>query len=260
MATINLPIVFCGTYIGCDPIHLDLPFGLPSTDISDPCCKGIDQLMVDLGNLLAPIMPFLQLLDCVVKLTELVTLIPDAIGPPPSISKLASIGSKITAFIPCVNKLLELAPLPLPNNIIAFARFIRGLMQITIAILNCLKRMVTVSLQLSADIVALSLSDDAALREMGICLVEQNNQVGLDILSKINSLMNIFNLINAFLGIVLTAVPPLKSALESADPPLYPIVPTLSVTGPPTDFDSINSTIAILSAIEAFANIVAGGT
>lgn len=259
MATIQFPIIFCAGYPSCEPITIEPPFGLPPKTFRDPCCAGIDALMVDFSDLLAPIYPFLTIVDCLVKLIDIVTAIPESIGPPPDITKLAELGNKVADFLPCVGKITALAPLPV--NIVAFARFIRGLMQLLIALLECFRRAFTVYIDLVADVYQLSGSPDDYLRQMGICLGEQANTMRGQLGLLLQSLLNVFTLLNTVLGIMLEAVPPLKDYLEEEG--LYPIDPNIDVSVDPNqvaDLSWIDTIVTVLSAIEVVANIAAGGT
>lgn len=248
-----LPMIYCDEYSRCETIPVALPFGLPTFQFSDPCCRGLDTLAKDLGQLLAPLMPFLNLLDCIVKLVEIVLAVPDAIGPPPDPMEVLKIGGKITKFLPCVVNLAKMAPLPI--NIIEFAKFILSLVRILLALLRCLKRVLRVRISLQADILSLGNSTDPLLLEMGRCLVEQDLRLGDNVRAQVNALLNIFNIINAFLGIILLAVPPLKSEMESRG--IYPIVPDMEATGG-VSFEGIDSTIAVLQTIEVIVSVIAG--
>lgn len=255
LAVTALPIIYCDEYTRCETITLSMPFGLPEYKFNDPCCKGLDTLALDLGQTLSPLMPFLNLLDCIVKLVEIVLAVPDAIGPPPSAMEVMKIGGKITKFIPCVLNLAKMAPLP--TNALDFAKFVLSLVRILISILRCLKRVFKIQVDIRGDILKLGASDDEFLQRMGQCLIEQNLALGQNVKANIEAILNIFNLVNAFVGIILVAIPPLKSRLEEKG--AYPITPSFSVDASPLDLSGIDSTIAILQFIEVIASALAGG-
>lgn len=249
-------VVYCAAYQPCAPIMLELPFGLPQQQFTDPCCKGIDTMMVDLGSLLAPITPFLMLADCLAKLIDIVLTIPDCLGPPPNPFEILGLIDKIVEFIPCVARILGLAPLPI--NIIAFAKFVRSLMDIVISILNCIKRLLNVSLSISLDLLSLNLSTDQDLRRMGACLSAQSATFGQRIADLLKMLSLLFTLINAFLGVILAAIPPLKVYLT--DEGLMPLSLNMDVSGPPVSTAPLDAVITVLTAIRSVANVIAGGS
>ena len=249
-------VVYCAAYQPCAPISLEMPFGLPSQRFSDPCCKGIDRLMIDLGSLLAPITPFLTLADCLAKLIDIVLTIPDCLGPPPNPFEILGLIDKIFDFIPCVARILGLAPLPI--NIIAFAKFVRGLMDIVIAILSCIKTLLGVSLSISLDLLSLNLSTDQDLRRMGACLASQSATFGQRIADLLKSLGLLFTLINAFLNVILSAIPPLQVYLR--DENLMPLSLNMDLSVPPVSTAPLDAVITVLSAIRAVANVIAGGS
>lgn len=257
-ARIKASVVYCGSYQPCAPIEIAPPFGLPKYYFVDPCCRGIDTMVLDLGHLLAPMTPFLILTDCLVKLVNIVLAIPDAIGPPPSPFKVMGIVSMISEFVPCVTNLLGLAPLPLPTNILAFARFIRGLMDMMIAILQCLKKLLDVYISINVDLAALRVSLDPSLFGMSACIAQQSASVGEGILALMKALDALLALINAFLGIVLAALPPLKAELTNNN--LYPLRLNISLAAPPTDTAGIDALITVLTLVRVAANVLAGGT
>lgn len=259
MAT-QFPIIFCNEYTDCSPIIIEPPFGLPSYTFNNPCCKGLDTLLADLNGLMGPLTPILKVLNCFLTLIEIVTAIPDILTKLPSpdaLKKAAQLVDKVAKFVTdCVPYLLSLPPV-LPPAIIQFARFIRGIMQMLISILSCLKRAFTVLIQINLDIFQLNASNDDYLKQMGLCLDTQGQTAASGLRNILNALLSPFTLINALIG----AIPPLADLLQQNN--LYPITPVIPVLGSPGDIIDltwIDDLIGVLSAIETVANIAALGS
>jgi hypothetical protein len=253
------PLLSCSPYPDCADIEVELPFGLPPQTFRNPCCEGLDLTLDQLSGLLQPLYPFLKLLDCALKLVGIVLAVPDAIGPPPSIGKIAEMAEGLVVFTTeCLPYILSLVPV-FPTAILAFCRMVRGIARLVLAICRCLKRVFYVNISISADILALSASSDPLLVEMGLCLSGQNDLLLNGLLTKLNQLLNVFTLINSLFEILFTFIPVLKEEMESNG--LYPIAPNMSAgVMPPNLGDTMDGLIAVFTLIESASNICAGGS
>lgn len=248
---VRSPLVFCASVPSCLNLPLNLPFGLPILTFQDPCCKGIDLTLDQLNQLLAPLMPFLQLLDCVMKLVNIVMAIPDSLGPPPDVGKIVEIIGMVAQFFGvCVPLLLSF----IPGNPIPFIKLVRDICNIIISVLQCLKRLLTVFIQIAADVLMLSTTTDPYLHNMGICLAQHNNSLGANIKDKLGGLLNIFVLINTLIGLI----PPLAEVLEEAG--YYPLAPIMGGNEPPASVEFLDVPINILIVVSTICNIAVGGS
>lgn len=258
----SLPIIFCSEYPDCAKVNVELPFGLPPFSFDNPCCEGLNITLDQLEGLLRPLTPFLKLLECALKLISIVTAIPEAIGPPPDIGKIVDIVEAVADFLSkCLPYILSLVPV-LPTAIIAFCKMVKGIAQLILSILRCLRKVFTISISISGDILALNLSTDPFLVNMGICLAGQNDLLNNGLLGKLAALLNVFDLVNSLLEVLFTFIPALKEAMTSTDPPIYPIVPNYNVTGgviPESILDVVDQLIVIFTVIEGVTAICSGG-
>lgn len=252
MSIVKVPIIFCNSYQSCGPIKINLPFGIGAQTLSDPCCTDLDLTLGQFGNLLAPLLPFLNIIGCVTKLVEIVLAIPDAIGPPPSVSAIGKIVGKITTFMTkCIPMFLSFIPGPNP---IPFCQLIRDLCHLIVAILSCIRRKMVIFINLSVEMLLYSNSPDPDLRALGLCLAGQNDSLMGDLLAKLGAISNLFDIINLIIGLI----PPLALALQNMDPPLYPLSPF--IPGPMTDTKVLDDLISVFQLIQNVANICAGGS
>ena len=257
----SLPLVFCSTYADCTKVVVDLPFGLPQFSFDNPCCEGLNITLDQLEGLLRPLYPFLKLLDCAVKLISITMAIPDAIGPPPDVGKIVELVEAVAQFVfSCLPYILSLIPI-IPTAIIAFCRMIRGISQLVVSILSCLKKVFFINLAIAGDILSLQTSNDKLLINMGICLKGQNDILNNNLLGKLGALLNVFTLINLVLQVLFTFIPPLKKAMTSTNPPIYPITPNYSAgIMPPALGGTLDTLIVVFTVIAAASNICAGGS
>jgi len=261
MGTINAPLIFCSEFPDLSSVTVDLPFGLGTYSFDNPCAEGLNVTIGQLEGLLRPIIPFLKLLDCAIKLISIVTAIPEAIGPPPDIGKLIDLTQAVADFLAdCLPYILGLLPI-LPTAIVEFCLLLRGIARLMIVILRCLKKGFLINIEFAADSIILEQSKDPALQKMGICLKQQNQALSDGLASKVGSIINVFKLINLLLEVLFNFIPPLKTAMTSTDPPLYPldINITSGVTAPSDFITIIDDLLVIFTLIEGAANICAAG-
>lgn len=255
------PIIFCSQYPDCSKIQVELPFGLPPFNFDNPCCEGLNVTLDQLEGLLRPMIPFLKLLECGVKLMSIILAIPEAMGPPPDISKIVELIEAVADFTTkCVPYILSLIPV-LPTAIIAFCRMVRGLAQLVLTILRCLKKVVVLNVSIAADVLSLNASIDPLLQEAGLCLKGQNDVLQDGIIGKLKSLMSVFSLINMLLEFLFEFIPPLKDALTELG--LYPISDNIDFSSgslPENIIEIIDTLIVVFTAIESASNICAVGS
>lgn len=253
------PLLTCKDYPDCADIEVELPFGLPSFSFKNPCCDGFDVTLDQLAGLLRPLQPFLKLIECAIKLVSIVLAVPDAIGPPPDIGKIVEMAEAIADFITkCLPYILSLVPV-LPTAIIAFCRMVRGIAQLILSVLRCLKKVFFINLTIAGDILTLNAAIDPLLQKMGICLQGQNDVLLQGLVNKLNQFLNIFNLINMLFEVLFTFIPPLKSAMEEHG--LYPIAPNMAPHVMPPDLgETLDDLIVVFTLIEGVSNICAGGS
>jgi hypothetical protein len=243
-------IVFCAPYPNCTPITLHLPFGLPQVAFTDPCCRGLDLSLDKLNNLLAPLMPFLQLIACVAKLVDIVLGIPASLGPPPSPSKIVKLVGKVSDFVTkCLPLIASFVPIPfIPSP---FCALVRDICAIISALLTCLKRALVIHIGCDSDVLLLASSSDAALNAMGICLAGESSQLATDFVNKMLALNSPFTMIN----LLISLIPGLPQAIGS---PPYPFGAVTSVSAP-IDTSPLDIIITTLGIVQVIASICAGG-
>lgn len=259
----SLPLLFCSSYPTCLKVTVEMPFGLPPFSFDDPCCEGLAITLDQLEGLLRPLIPFLKLLDCATKLISISLAVPEAMGPPPDIGKIVELVEAVAAFVlDCLPYILSLVPV-LPTAIIAFCKMIRGISRLVLTILRCVKKVFVLNISISGDILSLKSSRDPLLVNTGICLQGQNDTLNNSLMAKLGSLLNVFNLINLVLEVLFTFIPPLKDAMTSTDPPIYPISPSYQVGGgsplPASLLEIMDTLIVVFTLIEGAANICSGG-
>ena len=150
----NLSTVCVELEVGSQDLHVTFPGGaelaaqLPTAGIPDPG-QLAKQLLAQANAALAPVVPLFNVLDVVLALFECVQAIPDALGPPPDPSKLASC---LPDLVEKASKLLQLVPqLSVPLLVV-------GLIDTLIALLEGVRR------RLEAIVAAQARLVDAATR------------------------------------------------------------------------------------------------
>jgi len=258
LAEIVTPVIYCSEYPDCSKVEVELPFGLPSFSFDNPCCEGLNITLDQLEGLLRPLIPFLKLLECAVKLISIVIAVPEAIGPPPDPGKIVEMAEAIADFLTkCLPYILSLIPI-LPTAIIAFCKMIRGIARLLLTILRCLKKVFVINISIAGDVLTLDASIDPLLKGLSSCLADQAATLRNSLLDKLGALLNTFTLLNMLFEVLFTFIPPLKQAME--DQGLYPITPDMSKgVMPPSLGTSLDTLITIFTFIEAATNICAGG-
>lgn len=252
-----LPVIFCSAYPDCSKILVPMPYGLPDFSFDNPCCEGLNITLDQLEGLLRPLTPFLKLVECALKLVSIVMAVPDAIGPPPDIGKLVELVEAAADFVTkCLPLILNLSPAS-PFALVAFCKMVRGVAQLVLSILRCLRKVIVLNISITGDAIALSTSVDPLLRDMGICLAGQNTVLSNGIIGKLNSLLNVFTLINTLLEVLFTFAPALKTALTDTEPPIYPIRSSYTIAEglPPSIVESIDSLIVVFTVVEGAAGV-----
>ena len=256
MATIKSPIIFCSTYSDCQDIIIPVPFGLPAQTIENPLCNGLDRTLDGLNKLMRPFVPFLHIMECALKVTNIMTAIPDMIGPPPSISKIAEVAENIADFVTnCLPYLIKLTPI---GSVTDFCSMLKGISQALYAILSALKQVYSVQLNLQVDVFQLNTSTDPYLQRQGVCLQSQLDTLTNNLGSKLDIVIDVLGILNQLLGSIADQIPPLKNALVNSG--VYPIVPNFEPGIVPPNVGFIDDLLIILNLVGGAANICALGT
>lgn len=258
--TVSLPIRFCASIPVCQNITLYMPFTGPRT-IGHPCCKGIGLSLEFLSDLLAPLVPLLQFLECVTKLVTIVTDIPKAIGPPPSPSKIAGIAAKIVDLVnTCLPFFISLTPIGAALNI---CKTIASFINFIVEILKCARTGFAISLTMAADALTLRSSPDNFLAEMGICLELQVDDTVNSLFQQLQELLLIINILNSLLSLVFSFIPGLEDELRKQG--LFPLMENVSFGGgagllSPALLDAIEGVISVGTLLIAIFSICGTGT
>ena len=247
----QVPIPFCAEMQGCLGVEFNLPFGIGVKKLPDPCCVGIDASLEQLFSSFGPFLPAIKILGCLVKVAQLATAIPDALGPPPDPFAIADLVKLAKDLAECVSYLVNLAPGP--GSVISFCKFIRDISGYLVGILECLQTAIRINVSVGVDVLALNRSVDPLLRQQAECLQTQNAVLSARILSQASQVLNLISLLNLIIG----AIPLVQEAMEAAG--AYPIVPNLTLDSPLTDTEGLTLVINILRVVQSAASACAGG-
>jgi hypothetical protein len=247
MTAEKAPLELCVPVSPCTPVKFtNLPFGLPATTWTDPCCQGVDASVIQINQQLAPLLPFLQLIDCATKLIDIVTAIPKSIGPPPDIGKLASIGQLISDFISkCLPLIISYTPIGMVLPIICTVKHV---IQVIMSMLSCLSKLVKANVAFTADALLMSNSSDPLLREQGICMTAQAAANAAHLSDQLGSVNGILLLITA-LTAVMSAVPGFPAIT----------IPTSLSPGAVVDTAPIDELVVILTDIVQALTVLCPG-
>jgi hypothetical protein len=188
-------------------VKVTVPFVGTVVNIPDPCYAGggLDESIKAVQDLLNPVFPLLQLAACAMKLVDIAIGIPDAMGPPPSPSKVIQLVQDVETFVTqCIPFLLTLTPI---GAVIQVVCFIVGICQFLIGLLNCIMSFLVHLLTLSVDAQVCLGSSDLSLQAMGRCLNLQSTAMQGALQNQMTALNCVFTILN---GILKTMTAPLS--------------------------------------------------
>lgn len=243
MAGPKAPLDFCNDMpdfkFGADA-RISLVFGLPEITFNADC-QGINQSVPSINLALSGIFPIIRLAECVLKVIEVVKAIPDTVGPPPNPTKIIK---KISELAGCITLLLEFSGF---GAIPAFCKMLRDIVRFCIAVLECLKVAMTVSITAGEELELLNASADLSLNEMGSCMAVQNAALEAQLNARIDGLGAVISMLN----ILFAALPPPISDIA----PIPDLTPPIEISNAGTAAldDAITALQVVETALDACA-------
>jgi len=174
-------------------------FGLPDVKF-DGSCEGLQTSMASLTANLSAFYPIIRIVNCILKIVEVIQAIPDSIGPPPDPTVLVQ---KLAALADCITLFLSFTGY---GAIPDFIQFLADLCSYLLDVLECMRVMLEVKIDSDAQADALNASADAQLQSMGACLTIHNDALGKQLSGKFSSMEVIIILFNS---IILILPPPM---------------------------------------------------
>ena len=242
---LQFPYAICAP-AACTPTHVTPPFGLPPVTIPDPCCTGLDLPINQLGQLISPLYPFLQVIDCVFKVFSILKDIGDILTslPVPPVAAIKKLTDDLAALVPCAVYIGGLIP-GSPIMALQVLCLIKGMIKAIVVILTCVKSTIKVQVQMASAAVFCAASGDPALEAQGICLQAQVTSQAETLLAQLSFLNNIMSTIALVVNIVVSAIPGLSKALSDAGINLGSL--SIDVSVPITDVAEIDAILVILN-------------
>lgn len=194
-----------------DPFALTLPGGIEVEDIN---------LMKSIQPMLTPLVPFFDLIDTIVALFNCVKAIPDALGPPPDPTVLATCLPDLAKKL---NKLLNMLPqVALPRLVV---RLITLAIETLRTVRSQLMHLQAQMLQILGTIDRAKDLDDAGLMAIAVCAQANVAQEAANVGKSLAALGKLLGLINLFLGLI--GGPELPDLSNLAGRPLDDVIPPL---------------------------------
>ena len=194
-----------------DPFALTLPGGIEVEDIN---------LMKSIQPMLTPLVPFFDLVDTIVALFNCVKAIPDALGPPPDPTVLATCLPDLAKKL---NKLLNMLPqVALPRLVV---RLITLAIETLRTVRSQLMHLQAQMLQILGTIDRAKDLGDAGLMAIAVCAQANVAQEAANVGKSLAALGKMLGLINLFLGLI--GGPELPDLSNLAGRPLDDVIPPL---------------------------------
>ena len=210
-----------------DPFALTLPGGIEVEDIN---------LMKSIQPMLTPLVPFFNLIDTIVALFNCIKAIPDALGPPPDPTVLATCLPDLAKKL---NKLLNMLPqVALPRLVV---RLITLAIETLRTVRSQLMHLQAQLLQILGTIDRAKDLDDAGLMAIAVCAQANVAQEAANVGKSLAALGKMLGLINLFMGLI--GGPELPDLSNLAGRPLDDVIPPLD---------------ALTKALEAVRGLVPG--
>lgn len=187
-------------------------------DLGDPS-EITKSLLASLNSALAPLVPFLNVLDVIKAIFDCIQAIPDALGPPPDPSGIIAC---MPALVEKVNKLLELIP-PFP-----IFKLVKGILEVIIqGLLGFKMKVLAIVAQqqriLQAGLAAAELGN-IALKVVVDCATGNMDAYLENLNAELQPLNRLMGLINVLLKLVqVDCVPMLEGLTELAEEALEPL-------------------------------------
>lgn len=190
---------------------LTIPYMGPFKAIGDinlkTDCSGCELVV----NLFAQLNPFMMslgiplcVLNCLGGIVQFAQSIPDALGPPPDPTKIATALANIAVQCKCVITSI----LPPPAGLICqFLKMIIGLLSAVLSVVECMNSLLShlLTLKLRA---AIALGDlNIGFQKLGICLNQEADTLLQNVLVKFNLIAVLFSAMEVIFTLVNAAIP-----------------------------------------------------
>lgn len=196
------PILFCNTYPSAKfegKIHF--PFGIGKLDLPDPVCENLVVTMGSIGAAFSVFLPFIKIVECVSKVFEILVKLKDIITglPIPDIEDVEELFEKIEGLSGCASLFLSFTPV---GNITSFCAFLRDIVRLCIALIDCLKGLVSLREDLDNEIASMEGSLDADIQHQVECLRTHSRGIDAEISAKLSSMTLLFTLMNTLFKLI----------------------------------------------------------
>lgn len=181
--------------------QINLPYGLPPLGGGNDTCEEILDVVRQLNSALMAFYPFIKMAQCVIKVIGFLQLIPGVITNPSSVSKLSK---ALDDMRDCTTLMADFSG---AGSLISYCRLIRDCFRLLRAILTCLREAIVMIVDTRVQADNMQTSSDPNIREVGLCLSAQVDDMTVAVNNKLATLSAFVQLVNALIEIVNSVAP-----------------------------------------------------